>query len=85
MMEITNNINTMTQLEENLNQSADAISKINVTAAEKVEQNNAEYLQETDLVQEMVNQITIPLAYTANAEVISTQDSVARTLLDIKA
>jgi len=84
-MEITNNINTMVQLEGSLNQSADAISKINVTASEKVEQNNAEYLQETDLVQEMVNQITIPLAYTANAEVISTQDSVARTLLDIKA
>lgn len=84
-MEITNNINTMTQLEGNLNQSADAISKMNVTAPEKVEQNNAEHLQETDLVQEMVNQITIPLAYTANAEVISTQDSVARTLLDIKA
>jgi len=84
-MEITNNINTMTQLEGHLHQSADAISKMNVTAPERIEQSNAEYLQETDLVQEMVNQITIPLAYTANAEVISTQDSVARTLLDIKA
>jgi len=84
-MEITNNINAMTQLEGNLNQSADNIAKMDVTAPEKVTQENAQYLQETDLVQEMVNQITIPLAYTANAEVISTQDSVARTLLDIKA
>jgi len=33
----------------------------------------------------MVEQIEIPIAYTANAEVISVQNSIYKTLLDIKA
>ena len=33
---------------------------------------------------DMINQIDIPIAYTANAEVISVHNSINETLLDIK-
>ena len=90
-----NNINSMIQLEKRLEESASALSKLNSDSKESNENNKKELssnennddktMQDTDLVKEMVKQIEIPLAYNANAEVISTQDSVTRTLLDIKA
>ena len=90
-----NNINSMIQLEKRLEESASALSKLNAESKDSNENNKKELslnekndnktIQDTDLVQEMVKQIEIPIAYNANAEVISTQDSVTRTLLDIKA
>ena len=79
-MQINNNLNSMMQLERNLEKSADAVSKINI----KNQQTNQSD-QNTNITQEMVKQIEIPLAYTANAQVISTQDSITQSILDIKA
>ena len=76
-MHINNNINSMVQLERKLDQSAKELTKLN-----DVDNNINE---DVNLVNEMVKQIEIPLAYTANAEVILSQDSMTRTLLDIKA
>lgn len=91
-----NNINSMIQLEKRLEESANALSKLSLNNEQSSDtnkkelsssenQNNETALKDTDVVQEMVKQIEIPLAYNANAEVISTQNSVTRTLLDIKA
>lgn len=91
-----NNINSMIQLEKRLEESANALSKLSLNNEQSSDtnkkelsssenQNNETVLKDTDVVQEMVKQIEIPLAYNANAEVISTQNSVTRTLLDIKA
>lgn len=79
-MQINNNLNSMMQFENRLDKSADAISKISLNS-EQIDQQN----KQTDLVKEMVKQIEIPIAYTANAEVISTQNDIHQTLLDIKA
>ena len=93
-MRVDNNLNSMMQLTNNLNQSASELAKLNEASGnplknEKVapvnETTQQETIPEVDLVQEMVNQIQIPIAYTANAEVISTQDATTKTLLDIKA
>ena len=87
-MQISNNVNSMIQLERNLDESAHSISKagLNTSNVNGMEKKDAvEISEDINLVNEMVKQIEIPLAYTANAEVISVQDSVARTLLDIKA
>jgi flagellar basal body rod protein FlgC len=93
-MQINNNINSMMQLEKKLEKSADELSKLGLNN-DQLEQNSNEQLAQqesdkaqvaqTNITQEMVNQIQIPLAYTANAEVISTQNSIAQTVLDIKA
>lgn len=82
-MQINNNINSMMQLEKNLDKSANAIASMtNIeNATEKQKASNAD----VNLVTEMVKQIEIPIAYTANAEVVLTQNSVNQTLLDIKA
>jgi flagellar basal body rod protein FlgC len=79
-MEINNNLNSMYQLEQQLNKSATNVAQTAIVP----DTNNVQDL-EIDLVKEMVNQIMIPIAYTANAEVISTQSSTSKTLLDIKA
>ncbi len=94
-MQVNNNINSMIQLEKKLEQSASALSKLNLDneQTEKKNQkdlngnlsNQPEKQMETDIAKEMVQQIEIPIAYTANAEVISTQSSVHKTLIDIKA
>lgn len=94
-MQINNNLNSMAQLEKRLEQSADALSKLNLQK-EQTEQKNQKglgknasnhetSLPETDMTQEMVKQIEIPIAYNANAQVISTQSSMYRTIIDIKA
>lgn len=94
-MQVNNsNINSMIQLEKRLEESAKALSQLtlnNDQSNEKNElssndnKNDEPILNDTDIAQEMVKQIEIPLAYNANAEVISTQNSFTRTLLDIKA
>jgi len=83
----------MIQLEKKLEESAKALSDLNLNHHEEsyskdrnetIDNNDKVSMEETDIVQEMVKQIEIPLAYNANAEVILTQDSINRTLLDIK-
>ena len=94
-MQINNNQNSMLQLEKRLEQSASALSKLNLDN-EQTEQKNQKNLQgsvtnqeestqDVDIAKEMVNQIEIPIAYTANAQIISTQSSLHRTIIDIKA
>jgi len=94
-MQVSNNLNSMIQLEKKLEESANALAKLNRNNSETSSENKKELSSEeknkeintndTDIVQSMVKQIEIPIAYNANAEVISTQNSVSRTLLDIKA
>jgi len=94
-MQVNNNLNSMIQLEKRLEQSASELSKLNLDS-EQTNQKNQKNLQENgvpkedtsndvDMVKEMVKQIEIPIAYTANAQIISTQDSIHRTIIDIKA
>ncbi|MCD4758051.1 MAG: hypothetical protein K8R39_07260 [Arcobacteraceae bacterium] len=94
-MQINNNVNSMIQLEKRLEQSASELSKLNLDS-EQTNQKNQKNLQENgvqkedssndvDMVKEMVKQIEIPIAYTANAQIISTADSIHRTIIDIKA
>lgn len=82
-MQINNNVNSMIQLEKNLDKSASTIASntplSNINEKENIVNNDF------DLAKEMVKQIEIPIAYTANAEVISTQNAMYDTLLDIKA
>ena len=89
----SNNLNAMMQLEERLEKNAKALSKLSLNNEEtsdkkqkdiKQEQPKIEQINEPDMVKEMVKQIEIPIAYTANAEVISVQNNMTETLLDIK-
>ena len=93
-MQLNNNLNTMMQLEERLEKSAKALSKLNLNNEETKHQEQKEIKQsqnvlqekenKIDISQELIQQIEIPIAYTANAEVISIQNSIHKTLLDIK-
>ena len=91
-----NNLNAMMQIEERLEKNAQALAKLNLNNEEtgdkkqqdikkELNSQNIEKTNETDIVKEMVKQIEMPIAYTANAEVISVQNSIHETLLDIKA
>lgn len=91
-MRVSSNLNSMMQLETQLDKSAKEVSRLNANIADKNQENKDSTpsseetpINEVDLTKEMVSQIVIPIAYTANAEVITTQDSVDKTLLDIKA
>ena len=88
-MRVDSTLNSMSHLENQLNESATNISKVTVTDdVEKLQENNSlsNYVDpKIDLTKEMIEQVMIPIAYTANAEVISTQSSITKTLLDIKA
>jgi len=94
-MQVNNNVNSMMQLEKKLEQSASALSKLssNNENTEKKNQkdlqdnniNEKENSKDVNITNEMVKQIEIPIAYTANAQIISTQDSINRTIIDIKA
>jgi len=94
-MQVNNtNLNTMMQLEERLEKSAKALANLNLNNEETGDKkqkdikhemhSNIEQPSEPDLTKEIVQQIEIPIAYTANAEVISMQNSLHKTLLDIK-
>jgi len=94
-MQINNNVNSMLQLEKRLEKSANELSKLNHDSQQPEQKNQKKIQQnmvsqdnntpELDTTKELIKQIEIPIAYTANAEVISTQDVVHRTLIDIKA
>ena len=89
-----NNLNSMMQLEERLEKSAKALSKLSLNNEETEHKKqkdvnheshqNIEQPKDIDIAQELIKQVTIPIAYTANAEVISVQNSIQKTLLDIK-
>jgi flagellar hook protein FlgE len=86
------NLNTMLKLEKALETSANDLAKLTIDSRSidsksekkytKIE-NQSKNLDDTNLTNEMVKQVEIPIAYTANAEVISVKDSLTRTLLDI--
>lgn len=94
-MQVNNNLNSMIQLEKKLEKSANALSKLNLDnehTQEKSQKNlekqsvsQDKITQEPNIAEEMIKQIEIPIAYTANAEVISTQNAVHKTIIDIKA
>ncbi len=89
-----NNLNSMMQLEERLEQSAKALSKLSLNNEEAEHKKQKDVKHEShqtieqpkdiDIAEELIKQVTIPIAYTANAEVISVQNSIHETLLDIK-
>jgi flagellar hook protein FlgE len=95
-MQVNNNINSMVQIEKKLEQSASELSKLSLNTKQPEDKNEnnlskntskkeKELSSNSDVASEMVKQIEIPIAYTANAEVISTQSSISQTLIDIKA
>ena len=95
-MQINSNLTAMMQLEKKLEQSANELAKMNLDSKnssakqeknvkQQIPQENEERSHDTDLIQEMVSQIEIPLAYGANGKVVSVQSSIHQTLLDIKA
>lgn len=95
-MQISNNINSMMQIEKRLEESAAALSKLSLNNEEAKQQENPKDVQEQihikhedpkdlDIAKELMHQIQIPIAYNANAEVISVHSSIQETLLDIKA
>lgn len=93
-MQVNNNLQSMVQLEKKLEQSANELSKLSLNNQQlnngkekNLSKQNAkeQELPQSDVTSEMVKQIEIPIAYTANAEVISTQNSTYQTLVDIKA
>jgi flagellar hook protein FlgE len=94
-MQVNNtNLNAMMQLEERLEKSANALAKLNLDNGETKHEEQKELKQshvilnneekKVDIVQELVKQVEMPIAYTANAEVISVKNSIHKTLLDIK-
>lgn len=95
-MQVNNNLNSMIQLSNKLEKSANELAKLNNSNQQALNNKEQQDTKQTDLTQdqeqdnpdiakEMVQQIEIPIAYTANATVISTQDATTKTLLDIKA
>ncbi|MEA3553198.1 MAG: flagellar basal body rod C-terminal domain-containing protein [Campylobacterota bacterium] len=94
-MQINNNLNSMIQLEKKLEESASALAKLNSSNSEtserqdsdfsKKEQNVENEISNVNMVDEMVKQIEIPIAYSVNANVISVQNALHQTVLDIKA
>ena len=96
-MQVNNNsLNSMMQIEKRLEESAAALSKLSVNSEEAQEQEQPKDVKEQihvkhedpkdlDIAKELMHQIEIPIAYNANAEVISVNNSIQETLLDIKA
>ncbi len=95
-MQVNSNLSAMMQLEKKLEQSANALAKLNLNNEEsnntKQQKNikqqttqHEETKKETNLTDEIVSQVEIPLAYSVNANVISVQNAAHKTILDIKA
>ena len=81
-MEISNNLNAMLNIQNQLNQNAKDI--VNATVATKIDI-EASHLEEIvpNLTETLVEQIEIPIAYSAQGEVIKTKDDTTKTLLEI--
>ncbi len=95
-MKVDNNLNSMIQLNNKLEKSANELAKLNNSGNQQTlpkekqntKQTNSKEESDTDdsdIVKEPLKQSEIPIAYTANAEVISTQNSETKTFLDITA
>ena len=95
-MQVNSNLNAMLQLEKKLEQSVNALAKLNLNNEESnntKQQKNVKHQiiehkdtkEDTNLTDEIVSQVEIPLAYSVNANVISVQNAVHKTILDIKA
>ena len=98
MMQINNNLNSLIQLEKKLETSTNNLRKLtqeNKHSKEKDDTSLNKQLSTSkqniddssnSLEEELVEQeISIPLAYTANAQVISMKDATTKTIIDIKA
>ena len=96
-MQIHSNLNSMILLEKKLEKSAAALAKLNLDNEESntrqetnIEQQYQSHTsdkgqQDTDLTDEIINQIEMPLVYSVNATGISVQNSIHQITLDIKA
>lgn len=95
MMQINNNLNSMIQLEKKLEESASALARLNSSSSEASENKENDFtkkeriienkLTDINITDEIVKQIEIPIAYSVNANVISVQNAMHATILDIKA
>ena len=95
-MQVNSNLNAMMQLEKKLEQSANALAKMNLNSEDsstKQQKNirqqhtssQEETKKDTEMAQEMTSQVEIPLAYGVSGNVISVQNAAHQTTLDIKA
>lgn len=94
-MKVDNNLNNMIKLTEKLEKNAADLTKLNNSSNQKLQtaQPNSsikdslekENIETPDIIESLTEQIQIPIAYTANAQVISVHDSTTKTILDIKA
>ena len=94
-MQINNNLNSMIQLEKKLEESASALARLNSSSSEASENKENDFtkkeriienkLADINITDEIVKQIEIPIAYSVNANVISVQNAMHATILDIKA
>ena len=96
-MQINSNLNAMMQLEKKLEQSANALAKMNMNSEDSstkqqknVRQQHTTTREEVtskdaDLTQEIVTQNELALVYGVNGNVISVQNAAHQTTLDIKA
>jgi flagellar hook protein FlgE len=81
-MEISHNLNVMLDIQNRLNQNAKDIVNASVATKIDVEASNLEEVA-PDLTEALVEQIEIPIAYSAQGEVIKTKDDTTKTLLEI--
>lgn len=83
-MEISNNLNAMLQIQNHLNNNAYEIAKAGVASQVEIEGTNLEEVA-PDITEAMVENISLPIQYSANAEILTTKDSTTGTLLDMLA
>ncbi|MEA2050494.1 MAG: hypothetical protein U9O56_07175 [Campylobacterota bacterium] len=95
-MQVNSNINAMIQLEKKLEQSTNALAKMNTNSGEpntkqqkdikqQFHQSTDDGQKDQDLSKEIISNMEMPLAYGVNGNVVSVQNAVHQTTLDIKA
>jgi predicted amino acid racemase len=97
-MIVSNNLNSLIQLEKKLEESSNNLKKLTQKGGNQASNSDKKDLKrearehkevktqsEPTIVEEIVEQdVIIPMAYTANAEVISMQDNTTKTIIDIR-
>ena len=95
-MQINNSLNSLVQLEKKLESSTEKLKKLTLGSEhsstkehknlnKQLQKQHQEVEPNISLSEEIVEQqISIPIAYTANAKVISINNDTTKTLLDIK-
>lgn len=81
-MNISNNLNAMFQIQNQLNENAYEVAKAGVASQVDIEASNLEEVA-PDITEALVEQTTIPIAYSAQGEIIKTKDETHQTLLEI--